>query len=77
MISIYMHTLNGKPAAFDGRQVCYLWEGAPLVASLRELRRQQTASAAWRSKRGHAPYTDYGYRRLLLPEGYSLGTDKP
>lgn len=64
----YLHTLDGHPAAYDGRQVHFMTHGNSLVASLKELRAQQKASALWRESKGYKDnYYPYGYRRVRLP----------
>lgn len=64
----YMHTINGKPAIFDGDQVCYGHQGmniAKLPTSLKELRDEQAASIAWRRRQGFSDCVgSYGYLRL-------------
>ena len=43
----YMHTLDGRPAAFDGYQVCYAaYYGKPnkLCESLKQIRQEQKIS---------------------------------
>lgn len=63
----YMHTLDGRPAAFDGRQVHFMANGDRLVGSLKELREQQKASATYRAAHGYEALYPYGYRRVRLP----------
>lgn len=55
----YMHIINGRPAAYDGHQVCYLTSRFrnPLRDTLDEIRREQRASAKWRQERGYSPTT--------------------
>jgi hypothetical protein len=68
----YMHTLDGHPAAYDGRQVHFMTHGdALLVDSLKELRAQQKASALWRESKGYKDNFPYGYRRVRLPKTQS------
>lgn len=69
MKTIYIHTIDDKPAAFDGEQLCFLggystW-GEPCY-SLRELRQQQQASIRYRRQIGAQDELDdkYGYVRL-------------
>lgn len=63
----WMHTLNGKPAAFDGQQVCYWWRNAPLAKSLKQIKREQVASTEWRRERGlsDAP-GDSSYGHIII-----------
>lgn len=68
---VYIHTLDGQPAEYDpGEQVCYLGRN-PLTRfarSLRQLRREQQASVAWRWANGmDGGYAVLGYFRLRLP----------
>jgi hypothetical protein len=67
-MSVYIHTIDGRPAVFwRGEQICYAENGnrlsALLVPSLRQIRREQAASEAWRRSQGFEP-TPYGYLRL-------------
>lgn len=65
----YLHILNGAPAFFDGRQVCYMKHGVAIAASLAQIKAEQRASTAWRLKNGYSDKaSDYGYRRLRLPK---------
>ena len=68
----YMHTIDEKPAAYDGEQICFLgsWNVfAVACESLKEIRKQAAASARWRQERG---LTDEGFRysyvKFKLPE---------
>ncbi len=66
-MNIYIHTLNGLAAAFDGRQVCYAWNRAPVAYSLKQIRQEQAASRKWRLSRGLMDDDDrYGYRLLKV-----------
>lgn len=65
-MSVYIHTLNGKPAVFDGEQLCYVNKsGGPLDRllrpSLETIRDEQRASTAYRERHGwpHAGKHDY------------------
>ena len=65
-MSKYMHTLNGKPATFDGYQVCYAtFYGKPnkLVNSLRQIRREQQISIRNRLRDGFDNDFVYGHLR--------------
>lgn len=53
--TIYIHTLDGKPATFDGQQICFAHGGGmgnKPCYSLDEIREQQDKSHAWRKKQG-------------------------
>ncbi len=68
---IYMHTLNGRPAYFDGDQIVYgVNEVRCFCLSLQEIRKQQKQSDAWRKGMGYGPHSPYSYtkfRREDLP----------
>jgi hypothetical protein len=64
----YLHTLDGKPAAFDGNQVHFMAHGNRLASSLDQIRAEQKASAAWRGDKGYSLLHTYGYRRVRLPD---------
>lgn len=73
--SWYMHTIDGKPAYFDGRQIVFFMrhtnrkQARLLVGSLREIRQQQAASRrqrrAWGIKDVYDRLSDYDYIRWL------------
>ena len=50
----WMHTMYGKPAAFDGRQILYWWKRAPLANSLRQIRDERAKTIAFRAELGVA-----------------------
>lgn len=70
-MNIYIHTLEGKAAIFDGRQICF----APArkafepAYSREQIMAERRASAAWRKRNGHKqlPYK-HGYVRYSVPE---------
>jgi hypothetical protein len=65
----YMHLLGSRPASYDGSQVHFLAGtcSAKLCSSLREIRKQQRASAAWRTAQGWpASAQDHGYGYCLV-----------
>lgn len=70
----YIHTINGRPAFFDGNQICYASkhqrEGNVACTSLAQLRRQQHRSAKWRYEMfGETGMKqEYGYVRFTLPQ---------
>jgi hypothetical protein len=63
----YIHTINGKPATFDGFQICFAtFYGKPniLCDSLKQIRKQQKISVANRKSKGFpAELGDYGHLR--------------
>lgn len=73
----YMHTLNGKPAAFDGNQISYAtFHGKPnaLAESLQQIRSEQRASAAYRRRMGFTGYKmEYGHFRFVAVSGKESG----
>ena len=73
----FLHTLDGRPAYFDGEQVVFShqlphWEdeydATRVVASLEELLDQQAASLRYRSRKGwdvpHMGYVVVGFPRV-------------
>lgn len=66
MKKYYMHTINGRPAAFHGSQICYWWHGAKknkpkMCTSLAQIRSQQKKTKKYREKLGCGMLHDYGY----------------
>lgn len=54
----YMHTLDGRPARWDGEQLVLVERHsppAPLVGTLAQIHRERRASAAWRRCQGFGP----------------------
>ena len=53
-MKMYLHTIEGKPAGFDGEQICYAQTGkgwhAPLVKTLKQIRREQLKTINFRKK---------------------------
>jgi len=71
MKSYYMHTLNEKPAAFDGTQIVFMnFYGKPnkVYRSLKEIRRHEKQATAYRAAQGFwFNIGEYGYFRVGLP----------
>ncbi len=69
----YMHTLDGHPAVYLPRgQICFAggygkWGAALLVPSLKQIRIEQKASAAWRVTHFCNDGAKVGYVRVRLP----------
>ena len=68
---MYLHTIRGKPAFYDGMQICCGFVGGrhrnrqPLCVSLRQIRREQRSAVEWRWDHGFdADPEDYGYVRV-------------
>jgi len=70
--TMYMHTINGKPASFWKGSICYIsslgntW--ATLCDSLDEIKRQQRISKkTWKEESYMGPIEfKYGYVRILV-----------
>lgn len=65
-MAFYMHTLNNRPAWFDGRQVVYAMKfgkANKLCRDLKQIRSEQRASAKWRRSRGLKDHDKHGYFR--------------
>lgn len=69
----YLHTICGKPALYwPGEQICYTRTKVrplpPIATSLRQIRREQQATIAWRKAQGFlTDPRDYDYVLLVLP----------
>jgi len=63
----YIHTIQGKPATFNGYQICYAsFYGAPNVirGTLAQIRRDQATTKRNRAKDGYpVNMKEYGYFR--------------
>lgn len=67
-MSKYMHTIDGRPATFDGYQICYAtFYGKPniLADSLAQIRKEQKLTERNRKADGYETIGDYGYLRYL------------
>ena len=71
-MQIYIHTIDGKPAMFDGDQICFARHYGPgnkPCYSLKEIRRQQEATFKYREERGYTyKVGEYGYIRYRIKE---------
>ncbi len=66
----YMHTLNERPAEFDGRRIVYMtFYGDPgvLARDLKQIRREQDLSRKFREARGWQPMIG-SHVRVTVPE---------
>lgn len=70
MTVYYLHTIDDKPASFDGDQVCFLGrrETGTLCKSLQQIRAQQIATKRYRAAMGFSgdKFT-LGYIRVSTP----------
>lgn len=61
-MTLYMHTLDGKPAAFFPRDgVCFAHKRITLARSLRQIRKEQAESSRIRTDAGLSDDCEYGY----------------
>ena len=63
----YIHTLDGKPAYYDGTQIVFATKygrAATTCYSLNEIRHQQAKSKEWRYKNGFKELWKLGYARF-------------
>lgn len=72
--SYYMHTIDGKPATFDGNQICYatyFGKANDLCSSLAQIHREQQASIRFRRLHGldDFPIGRYSHLRFKRQEG--------
>lgn len=61
---MYMHTIDGLPAAFFVNQIVFWsngWHTEKLAANLRQIRREQAASVRYRRKYGFPDDLRYSY----------------
>ena len=72
---MYMHTINGYPARYEGKegQICYVEQRGSfigkLVPSLKQIRKEQKLSHAWRKEQGFdVKQSEYSYIRVELPK---------
>lgn len=71
----YMHLIDGKPAHFDGEQICFNRTGRygtrtshPLARDLEQIKTEQLATKAWRIRKGFRIHSDdYGYCTVDAP----------
>jgi hypothetical protein len=64
----YLHTINGKPASFEGHQICYAsfyGKANNLCSSLKQIRKEQQITKTYRLKNGFHLKSDYGYLRYV------------
>ncbi len=71
--SIYIHILEGRPAFFNGQQLCFVTEGgggkgAPVAYSLRQIRDEHRKSADYRRRKGYDTDLEVGYRRYRITD---------
>ena len=69
--TMYMHTLNGKPAFYcEDQQICYACHGQlkfpdGLADSLKQIRKEHKSSQMWRRAQGFSESSSvYGYLRV-------------
>jgi hypothetical protein len=65
-MSKYLHTLDGKPATFDGFQICFASRfGKPnkLADSLKQIKKERAISIKNREERGYPINFKYGHLR--------------
>jgi hypothetical protein len=73
---LYLHTIDGKPATFDGEQISFVtqhpdWQDRPYparpVASLRTIKAQQARAREYRRQMGFGELGGYGYVFVEVP----------
>ena len=64
----YIHTINGRPARYDGDQICYALVTIPIntCESLKQIRREEKATVQWRASKGFDNTAQYGHMRVLV-----------
>lgn len=71
MDNLYMHTLYGKPAFYDGQQICYVRIGRKvhqLATSLEQIKSERLKSENWRNKQGFRDFGPNDYGHVLIPK---------
>ena len=69
--TVYLHTIDGEPGAFDGYQVCFISRSggsawAKPCGSLKQIRKEQAKSRANRKRDGFPNDAEYGYVKLSV-----------
>ena len=62
----WMHTIDRRPAGFDGSQICYWWRRAPLATSLKQIRAERQACIEYRLRQGFDADANYGHITVRL-----------
>ena len=65
-MSKYLHTIDGRPATFDGYQICYATTNGKandLADSLNQIRKEQRITIENRKLDGFDVVGEYGYFR--------------
>jgi hypothetical protein len=66
-VTLYMHTLDGKPASYFERDgVCFTNRRIKLAKSLRQIRREQAAGRKRREDAGLTNDFTYGYATVSV-----------
>ena len=74
--AMFMHTLNGRPAGWDGEQVVFAdvmphWQDVPspvhAYPELSTVKAQILASQRWRKRKGFANDAEYGWCVVEVP----------
>lgn len=71
MNNLYMHTLDGKPAFYDGQQICYVGIGRKVhkfATSLKQIKSERIKSENWRNKQGFRDFEPNDYGHVLIPK---------
>lgn len=70
--SMYVHLLDNQPAFFDDGQICFATHGIEferlLVPTLRQIRREQQATIAYRNTLGWKDGFKYSYLRVTVKQ---------
>lgn len=66
MMKVYVHTMNGSLATFDGTQIVYATRHTEAVATLGDIKAEQKRTLAYRSKRGFSCSHDYSHKIICV-----------
>lgn len=65
----YMHTVRGKPAVFDGWQICIGAQYIELADSLKQIKTERRITINNRTEEGFpVDEDDYGYIKVFIPQ---------
>lgn len=65
--TMYMHTIDGWPAKFTGREIIGAGKRVKLASSLKQIREEQARDAATMARRAWSPQYALGYVRVEVP----------
>lgn len=78
MATLYMHTLEGQPAKFTGKQITFVGKRCanPFRESLKQIYDDRLASCEYRHRKGFKNDMRYGYLAITLAANVIKGETK-